>query len=861
MGKQKGIKIKMKYDVGLLSEISGKQTKYLSREYVDSRYYIDNTRVSNLDFMNDIYKVSLYVQPRLNHGHKSMFIREFYIDTTYILDIYHHDIFQFIEMVKQNPFIVLSSQELMGDFYLLTFAITIEPKLLEKINGYKISDELYIRILCNYYLMKYLIDEYDFVYYSYEIEYIQVLNRLMSDKKYQITFFERYWHNVLTDSKLSKYYDIYIKDKDFIELTKDFIPDECLDMYYNYFEIDYDSRKQFEVDNNNKEIQRITKERKKELFNRPFIKLCEEDKKELIDCFEKLTSIFDEDIDCINIEYGTFLTDDFYITLEDYQYRHINDLDFINTCIQQKLLVLPFSEKYKEDYHLWLDQIKNNPALILYMPKTLRRSRSFILRLRNYMNNVLLYCDNSLLNDKFFILKYMCSFTTQVNFRIGDALANDIDFFKDAYSIDDNILFYASDELKQTKEFIETFIDDGIIRGNKKHETAEAYPFLTFKKFYLEKNIMIDVNEAVECILMYKDYDLIDRLLKADPHMIFSHSKLFRDPFWLKKAIIYGNNSLLIDTVLRINKGGMNSVVLEYNFFYDLIVNHYIMVTQLFWIERLSYFGRDEKLKKCFYRNNILNIDENSAFFKKHYTSISEDELEELRIEGFDSICGKSKPNSADELKYENSKDFNDPFDKLSEDVKVKLIMGKFSMEDLEKSEIKLSQMLKSPTILKLFARNKIPVLNFFVYTEMEWLYSISINNALIEYLPKEYLSYSEFVINVRYFYKDILFICDKKLLDNETFLISYLQRFSAKDSFVLGDKLKNDKKFLKLAMTYDEYILNYASEKIKNDFIFMFNAVLYDFGNLRYAGKDIKERLENMYGGSIGSINRFPYI
>lgn len=117
---------------------------------------------------------------------------------------------------------------------------------------------------------------------------------------------------------------------------------------------------------------------------------------------------------------------------------------FYKDCALHEIPALVYSEKFKDNISFWIETLKINTNMIKYVPETMLLNEKFVLTARFFIDDILFYCDEKVLNSKNFILAYLTFFSCKTGFRVGSELmlTKDRDFLEKVRELDKNALNY-----------------------------------------------------------------------------------------------------------------------------------------------------------------------------------------------------------------------------------------------------------------------------------------------------------------------------------------------------------------------------------------------------------------------------------
>ena len=95
---------------------------------------------------------------------------------------------------------------------------------------------------------------------------------------------------------------------------------------------------------------------------------------------------------------------------------------FYIDCAKNEIPALLYSQKFKNDISFWLETLRVNHQMIQYVPKDLLNDREFVLSARLFLEDILYYCSETLLESPIFILAYLTLFSSRVCFRVSKKL-------------------------------------------------------------------------------------------------------------------------------------------------------------------------------------------------------------------------------------------------------------------------------------------------------------------------------------------------------------------------------------------------------------------------------------------------------
>ena len=117
---------------------------------------------------------------------------------------------------------------------------------------------------------------------------------------------------------------------------------------------------------------------------------------------------------------------------------------FYKDCALHEIPALVYSEKFKANISFWIETLKINPNMIKYVPKAMLLNEKFVLTVRFFVDEILFYCDEKLLDSKNFILAYLTFFSCKTGFRVGRELmlTKDRDFLEKVRELEKDALNY-----------------------------------------------------------------------------------------------------------------------------------------------------------------------------------------------------------------------------------------------------------------------------------------------------------------------------------------------------------------------------------------------------------------------------------
>lgn len=121
-----------------------------------------------------------------------------------------------------------------------------------------------------------------------------------------------------------------------------------------------------------------------------------------------------------------------------------SSFQFYNDCAKRGIPALLYSEKFKDNTSCWLETIRTNHKMIRYVPKALLNDREFVLSARLFVEDILYYCNEELLESPVFILAYLTLFSSHVCFRVSKKLmcTENIKFLEAVYVLDKDAIHY-----------------------------------------------------------------------------------------------------------------------------------------------------------------------------------------------------------------------------------------------------------------------------------------------------------------------------------------------------------------------------------------------------------------------------------
>lgn len=123
--------------------------------------------------------------------------------------------------------------------------------------------------------------------------------------------------------------------------------------------------------------------------------------------------------------------------------------------------------------------------------------------------------------------------------------------------------------------------------------------------------------------------------------------------------------------------------------------------------------------------------------------------------------------------------------------------------------------------------------------------YEVMHDVTILDSLPSYFFDDPKFILKIRYICDYILHYASDKLLNDESFMLEYLKRFSSKSYFKLGYQLSLNKDFLYQACKYDYNILFYCHSSLLDDAIFMYNMIKFNYYNYRFLSLRLKKNKE----------------
>lgn len=121
-----------------------------------------------------------------------------------------------------------------------------------------------------------------------------------------------------------------------------------------------------------------------------------------------------------------------------------SSFQFYIDCAKKEIPALLYSQKFKNDTSCWLETIRTNHKMIRYIPKALLNDREFVLSARLFVEDILYYCNEELLESPVFILAYLTLFSSHVCFRVSKKLmcTENRNFLEAVYQLDKEAIHY-----------------------------------------------------------------------------------------------------------------------------------------------------------------------------------------------------------------------------------------------------------------------------------------------------------------------------------------------------------------------------------------------------------------------------------
>lgn len=95
---------------------------------------------------------------------------------------------------------------------------------------------------------------------------------------------------------------------------------------------------------------------------------------------------------------------------------------FYIDCAKNGIPALLYSRKFKNNNSFWLETVRMNHKMMQYVPEDLLNDREFVLSARLFVEDILYYCGETLLESPVFILAYLTIFSSRVCFRVSKKL-------------------------------------------------------------------------------------------------------------------------------------------------------------------------------------------------------------------------------------------------------------------------------------------------------------------------------------------------------------------------------------------------------------------------------------------------------